>query len=511
MASGKFRSVIDKGRDTIYKIKNNPSFTVKEQLGYASGMFGNCMGQDCVYTYSSKFNRDFQMIDTLKLDFVETVSEIIAFFISPIAGALLDLPVREGHKSFTKRVLQIAPFPFAVTSLLLFVVPTSDAAKNLVWSFVMYLLFASVDTFYDMSMGTIALRMTTNPNDRKNFFTVSSLASSLGSMLPGWVLPIIVERFKTAAEQKWAYFFVALVFCVLGVSAMLAPYFTLNEKVGLVKAHENEKIIWNRHTLMAILRNRPFVVAQLATVFETVRQVTYDLLPDIYRETFDEYGMKTKIDMISGSLAYAGLASVPLVGTKVSARTMMVGGHLYSALFYAAAAAVGINFNLERVRKLRYLVGVLIGLSGMPNYGMSAAKRIIVADSTDYMEWFTEKKYGAPVRSDGMLTAVGSVVGKLNALLRINIKNLSLTAIGYQSGKVDANGQPITIVQSDRTLKGIFFVVTLCGVIGNLVPGLIYLLDNFTGKRRDDIRAELDEMRKLRASEDAPTVEISSV
>ena len=46
-------------KNTLDTIKNNPSFTVKEQLGFAGGMFGNAMGQDCVYTYSDKFNRDF--------------------------------------------------------------------------------------------------------------------------------------------------------------------------------------------------------------------------------------------------------------------------------------------------------------------------------------------------------------------------------------------------------------------------------------------------------------------
>ena len=41
---------MSKLKDTIQAIKNNPSFTVKEQLGYSGGIFGNTMGQDCVYT-----------------------------------------------------------------------------------------------------------------------------------------------------------------------------------------------------------------------------------------------------------------------------------------------------------------------------------------------------------------------------------------------------------------------------------------------------------------------------
>ncbi len=489
----------------VHNFTHNPSFTVKEQLGYAGGMFGNAMGQDCVYTYSSKFNRDFQMIDPGRLNIMETVSQVISFFVPPVAGPLLDRPVREGHKSITKRILQITPIPFALTSLLLFIVPTGSIAVNMIWSLALTILFSGVDTFYDMSMSTISLRMTNNPNDRKNFYTISSLATTLGSMLPGWVLPMVVERFKTANGQKWGYFFVALVFCVLGVSVMFAPYFTLNEKVGTLKVHENEKVTWNRNTVSAVLHNKPFIITMVATVCETVRQVTYDLLPDLYRETFDNYGMKAIIDMISGSLGYVGLLAVPFVGARLSARTILVGSHTYSTVFYSLIALFGLKFDLPRIRKWRYLVGVLIGLSGMPNAGMGAARKIIVADSTDYMEWYTEKRLGAPLRSDGILVAVQSITGKLNSLLRVNIKNLSLKAIGYRSGMQDASGNAVDIVQSDRTLKGIYFTVALCGVIGNLLPAIVYSFDTFTGKRRKAILDELAVMRENRAASEVGT------
>ena len=73
-------------------------------------------------------------------------------------------------------------------------------------------------------------------------------------------------------------------------------------------------------------------------------------------------------------------------------------------------------------------------------------------------------------------------------------------AIGYQSGKKDAAGNTIKVVQSNATLKGIYFVVALCGALGNFLPAVMYSLDRFTGRRRDDILAELDEMRQLRAA-----------
>ncbi len=482
----------------MHNITHNPSFTVKEQLGFSGGMFGNCMGQDCVYTYSDKFNRDFQGIDPNHLIVMGNATNILSFIVPPIAGGLLDRPVREGKMSNTKKFLLLAPLPFALTSMLLFVVPTGNPLRNLIWSFVLTILFETVDTFFDMSLNTISLRMTANPKDRKNFYTISSLAAQLGSMLPGWILPIVIGRVETANGQKWAYFFVALVFCLLGVSTMYAPYFTLSEKLGTVKVNQAEKIEWNRNVVSAIFHNRPFMVSMAATVFETVRQVTYNMLPYLYQNTFDDYGMKAIIDAVSGGLSYAGLFSVPFVGNKVSARNMLIGSYTYSGVFYSLASLLAVNFDLKRIRKLKYVTGILIGLSGMPNSGMSAARKILVADSTDYMEWYTEKKYGAPIRSDGMLMAVQSITGKINTLIRTNIYNVSLSMIGYKSGRQDASGKAVEVIQSESTLKGIYLVTTLCGVIGNFIPGFIYFFDTYTGKRKAEILAELGEMRAQR-------------
>lgn len=491
---------IEKAKSFANKITHNPSFTVKEQLGYAGGMFGNAMGQDCVYTYSDKFNRDFMNIRPGHLVAMGNVTTILSFLVPPVAGTLLDRPTPAGKMSYTKRILLTTPLPFAVTSMMLFFVPSGSAVFNLIWTFLFTILFNTVDTFFDMSLSTISLRMTTNPDDRKNFYTISSLAASLGSMLPGWILPIVVNRFADANDQKWAHFFIALFFCVLGVSSMSAPYFTLQEKVGNIKVNESEKVEWNRKTISVILHNRPFVIYLIATMFETIRKVTYDMLPFLYQNTFDDYKMKAAIDAVSGTLSYVGLALVPLLGSKISARTMLVGGHMYTGLFYILMSALGTKFDLQKIRRRRYVVGAMIGLAGMPNSGMSAAQKVLVADSTDYMEWYTERRYGAPMRSDGMLMAVQSIITHVNTLIRKNIKEISLNAVGYRSGQQDAAGKAINIVQSTRTLRGIYLITTICGVIGNLLPALVYMTDSFTGKRRQAILDELQEMRERRVA-----------
>ena len=178
---------------------------------------------------------------------------------------------------------------------------------------------------------------------------------------------------------------------------------------------------------------------------------------------------------------------------------MLVGGQAYTGFFYVLMSLFGVKIDLGKMRKRRYVVGTMIGLAGMPNSGMSAAQKVLIADSTDYMEWYSERKYGTPLRSDGMLIATGSIVSHLNTLIRKNIKEISLNAVGYERGN--------PLGQSDRTRKGIYFITTLCGVLGNLLPALVYLCDRFTGSRRKEILAELAEMRERRVAVAAAEIE----
>ena len=53
----------------------------------------------------------------------------------------------------------------------------------------------------------------------------------------------------------------------------------------------------------------------------------------------------------------------------------------------------------------------------------------------------------------------------------------------------------VEAVQSPETLHGIFLLVVIPGIIGNLLPALIMFFDNFTGKRKEKIMAELEVIR----------------
>jgi Na+/melibiose symporter-like transporter len=173
---------------------------------------------------------------------------------------------------------------------------------------------------------------------------------------------------------------------------------------------------------------------------------------------------------------------------------MMVYGYLYSGFCYLLLLLVGYQS--------LWLVGAVIAISGFPNGMMHAAKKIILADSTEYMEWKTWKKYGTPIRSDGMVFALHSMANRINIFFSSIFLPLGLTVIGYVSAQV-INGETVEVTQSAATLRGIFYLVTIPGIAGNFLPSLIMFFDNYTGKYKEDILAELAQMHADEKAEES--------
>lgn len=490
---GKLRAIKDKF------FAPNPSFTVKEQLGYCGGIFGNCMGQDIIGSFSDKFSREFLKVKAEHITIYSNIALALGFIVAAVSGYILDTPVAPGKKTPTKIITGTMPIPFALTSVLLFFVPSQNPILNFVWMLVIMLVFNTSDAFFDASLNTLSLRMTSNANDRKNFYTVGTLASALGSMLPEWLTSYLVGTVRdNAPQQQKYYFFCALAFTVVGVVLMYAPYFTLNEKIRVEHRPEKSKLSWDKETILCVLHNRTFIVTEAATFFEQIRQLSYRLFVYIYENVLGDLKIKALMDMVSGALSYVGLFAVPFLGKHFSARTVLSGGFAYTGIFYAIMGLLGLGFSSEKMHKRRVIIGLLIGLAGMPNNAIAASKKIVVGDSTDYMEWYAEKKYGRPIHAEGFITATQSLLGNVFNIIRTNIYNIVFAKLGYLPNYRDANGKEVKAVQSEKTLKGIFLMFVLCGVLGNFLASVTYLFDRYTGERKEKIYAELLEMREKR-------------
>ncbi len=472
---GKFSEKID-------AIKNNPEFTLKELLGFASGSFGNSMGQDCVSTYTDQFFYDYMGLQKEQNLTLKAVTKGVNIVTSPMIGMMLD------NTGSAKKFMTFSAIPLTLSSVLLFFVPTGSLTFRLIWSFLLFLLFNVADTFYDISLLTLSSRMTYTAGPRKTFYTVAQFASTLGSTLPGGLVPVIIDIQKgDYNSEKWAFFVVALIFGILGLITMIVPCLTLKERLSIAPREKKNKASVD---LKVVMMNRPLLLLSISQIIDSVRQVCYSALPFFYKQTMNNYGMKTVVEVCSSTLSYLGLASVPFIGKKLSSRDMVSYGYLLTGTCYTLLALLGY--------KNKFIVGALIAIGGFPNAGMSAARRVLLADSADYMEWKSYKKLGISLRNEGMIFSFNTMCSRISSLWKDLMIDIGLGLIGYKSAYINEKGESVEAVQTPETLKGIFYLVIIPGIIGNLIPGLIMRFDNFTGKNKEKIMAELQEIRQER-------------
>ena len=481
-------------------------YTLKGQLGYCAGIFGNCMGQDSTDNLSEKFARQFMGVQHGHMTLSGNLTLAMGFLASTLSGYILDTPVRKNRITPARLFTVLMPIPFAIATIMLFMVPSADAFLNFVWMAAFRLLFRAADSFYDSSLNTLSLRMVDRIEDRKSFYTVGTFASALGGMLPEWLISVLVGNTGNLTRQQNHYFYVTLVFSLIGVAMMIVPFFTMQEKVRITERQEKQKVSWDKQTVLSMLHNRSFLVIECATLFEQIRQVSYKLLTYVYEDVLGNLALKGFMDPISGTLSYLGLALVPSLTSRFAPRTLLSGGFAYTGVFYSIIGLFGMRYSSERMHRRSLLIGLLIAASGLPNNAIAASKKIVVGDSTDYMEWYAEKHYGRPIHAEGFISGAQGVFGSVFDIIRTNIYNIWFGRLGYQKKQKDALGN--TIPQSFATQNGIFRMFVLLGVIGNFCAAVIYLFDNYHGSRKEAIDAELQEMRERRKLVDAHSAEV---
>ncbi len=457
---------------------NNPSFTFKEQMSFASGTFGFSMAQDMVGTFLIIFLTDYMGIAAGMITVLMLVTKIANALIDPVAGTIIDRTNTRFGKA--RPYLLLAPLPLCVTSILLFVVPNLSMTMRIVWVFCFYIVYGISDTFYDTSILTVSTRMTTNPKDRKNFYTVAEFASTLGSMLPGGVIPIFISLY--ASHEQKIYLLGALLFSLIGLATMLIPFNVLREKNLVITKPVPVKI-----NAKAIFMNRPLLLSMVSRLFEGVRQVSFGAMIFLYKQTLGAYWLSTLIGGFSAALSYVGIALVPVLGKKFSPRSLIIIGFFYTGFCYLLMLIFGYT-NI-------WIVGLFLTISGATSGLIRTSRKVLIADSTDYMEWKTWKKLGTPIRSDGMVFAMNSMSNRITNMFKDLLLPIGLAIIGYVSART-LGGYTVTVVQTDKTLTNIFYLVTLPGVVGNFFAGAVLFFDNFTGKKKEAILAELKELHQ---------------
>ena len=130
-------------------------------------------------------------------------------------------------------------------------------------------------------------------------------------------------------------------------------------------------------------------------------------------------------------------------------------------------------YSVQMLVLLRQIIVLLLRFfSFLPLGVFSAITTLFIGDSVDYIEYKTGR------RVEGTCFSILTFMGKFQNSISVAITGLILSVVGY-NGNLD----PDIMNQSDKTLEGIFFMVTIVSAIGmvlTIIPLIFYDLDRKT-------------------------------
>ena len=210
----------------------------------------------------------------------------------------------------------------------------------------------------------------------------------------------------------------------------------------------------------------------------------YGAMIYFFKETMANYALATFTGIGSSIPSYIFMAAVPWLAKRVSPRNLCIAGYAYNALMYLLFFFAGYSSV--------FWVAFFFVISGVPNGMIGTCTTIIVADSVDYMEWRTG------IRSEGLVWSINGLKTKASSTLSGMWLPIGLGIVGYHVAQSTSE----LVIQSDVTKRGLFYLVTLAPLAGSVLAIIPLLFDNFYGKKREEIFAELEERRKAAIAEE---------
>jgi len=439
-------------------------FGLRDKIGYLFGDFGN----DFTFILSTmilmKFYTDVIGVSAGVVGTIMMATRFADAFTDVAMGRICDRSrVKPGVGRFRPWILRMC-IPMALSSFLIYQngVAAWPYGAKVAYLSVTYVLWSSVFyTSVNIPYGSMASAISPEPGDRQSLSTFRSLGAALAASIIGVLLPVLayekVNGVETLVGTRVTA--AAAVFSVLAVVCLLLCYFLTTERV----TQDTGSAAGRRQSTLGMLRaavqNRALLSLIAASVVMLLAQLT---MQNMAGYVFPDYYNNAGAQSASTLLMTAGIVVSAALAKPLAAR------------FGKAEVSVGANVIAAAVSVITYLlrprsVWVFIGLQALCWLALGLFSMVSWALVTDVID---DQEIRTGVREDGSVYALYSFARKLGQALAAGISGWLLTMIGYVSGSVSGQTQPV--------LHGIFAIATLVPALGfallALVLGLWYPL-----------------------------------
>ena len=435
-------------------------------LGYLIGPIGGMLTSQIVVTYLNTYWTDVLHLSESAMEFLSVFPLLSAILIAIgnfVVGMLVDRTRTSQGKA--RPYLLLAGVLIAITSVLMFAIPSGNQTLMLAWIAVSYIIYYSVAyPLYSVSNTLMVPLSTRNEKQRSLLSSVSGIAGTAASSFGSIVMPIIVPFFNND-KTVWLIY-MSVMAAVSLVFVALQYYFTREriteesinlkikeEKVSLVK--QLRALITNKYWGLVMLF---FFIFQFVGTMQNFSMAYYcNYILGSYQDGFTQ----SVLGIVTGIPFAAAVVFVWPLTNKFGIKN----GILYGLLVSAAGCLIAFINPYSWVT-------VVIGLF-LKCLGAAPAAYVIYALIADVLD-NVEAKNG--FRCDGLSVSLSGIIMSVLQSLCQGIFNGMLNATGYVAPTVDpVTGNVAASVQNAATNNVFIWCYIGFMMIGYVICALLII------------------------------------
>ena len=455
-------------------------------LGYLIGPIGGMLTSQIFVTYLNTYWTDVLHLSESAMAFLSVFPLLSAILIA-IGNFAVGLIVDRTRTSQGKArpYLLLAGVLIAISSVLMFAIPSGNQTLMLVWIAVSYIIYYSVAyPLYSVANTLMVPLSTRNEKQRSLLSSVSGIAGTAASSFGSIVMPMIVPFFNNDKTVWLIYMSVMAAVSLIFVT--LQYYFTreriteesinLNikeEKVSLLK--QTKALITNKYWGIVMLF---FCIFQFVGTMQNFSMAYYcNYILGTYQDGFTQ----SVLGIVTGIPFAAAVVFVWPLTNKIGIRNSILYGLIVSAGGCLVAFINPYSW-----------VTVVIGLF-LKCLGAAPAAYVIYALIADVLD-NVEAKNG--FRCDGLSVSLSGIIMSVLQSLCQGIFNGMLNATGYVAPTIDpVTGNVVASVQNAATNN--VFIRCYIGfmMIGYAVCALLIIPIDVEKHMEDDHKTILERQK----------------
>ncbi|MGN0522261.1 MAG: MFS transporter [Eubacterium sp.] len=464
---------------------------VQENLAYGLANAAQVFGYNLNGYFSLFFTKVFGIPEKavarmiLILGIWDTVND-------PLMGGIIDKTRSRYGK--LRPYLLIVPIPLAIATVMLFSGPLimSDVKNTLpkiIYMYVSYFIWELFYTLGDVPFWGMSSAISPLPSDRTRAISTARFLSSIIGGLSTSLLVLLMD----GSNNNIIPLSLPQVFCLISIlaAAFILGLFSLAGlkcKERVVQTVKEPSVL---EGFKVMFKNKPLLMIVIGNVLGTLGGVAGAFQTYYYSEVVNLNSLVLIISLPGTIFGFLTYLLIPKLKKKLDNRQIVFLNGITRAVVGVMVFLIGMN----HYKDFKVVVPLLL----IQNFIFSFFNTInmvipteMIGDTIDYMEWKTGE------RNEGISYSVLTFVAKLTSSVSTSIATALLPVIGLSYKTV---GQERITVKGDHTDLLIWAFFTAIPYVFGLLSLVPYFFYDLTGKKLDEIRADMKIRREQLSKE----------